>query len=197
MSGVERAFLNALDGLAYVTDGEGVVLRVGEPRWDEFATAAAAERALASAVVGRSVFDAMAGEEVRDAYRRIHRRVLDEPSGHFGFEYRCDAPEVGRRMRMSISRVSGPGRRVRLLYQSQVLSAVSRPWMSLFEPQRIVEWARAEAAVPLVRMCGFCQRLAWPPDEGGWVSSESYYRLGGPADVRVSHGVCPTCTHKI
>jgi hypothetical protein len=197
MTTSELAILDALDGLAYVTDGEGVVLRVGEPHWDEFARSAGADRARASAVLGRSVFDVMAGEEVRAAYRALHRRVMDNPNGYVGFEYRCDAPDVARRMRMSISRLKGPDARVRLLYQSQVLSAVSRPWMSLYEPGRIVEWARTEAALPIVRMCGFCQQLAWPPDEGGWVPPETYYHLGGPADVRVSHGVCPTCARQI
>ena len=95
-------------------------------------------------------------------------------------------------MRMLISRI--PARQVRLLHQSQVLSAVERPWMSLFEPERIVERAQADAGLPDRARCAPSVRSSpGPPDEGRWVGPETYYRLNGPADVRVSHGICPNC----
>ena len=94
MSLAEQPLLDALDGLAYVVDGEGVVLTVGQPSWDVFATAAGDDRSLASAVVGHAVLHgAMTGDEVRSAYRLIHRRVMEGSHGHVGFKY----PAASRR----------------------------------------------------------------------------------------------------
>ena len=71
--------------------------------------------------------------------------------------------------------------------------------MSLFEPERIVEMVKADTSLPVVNLCGFCQRVAWSAAEPRpqWVAPETYYRQGGAADVRVSHGVCPECLDRL
>jgi hypothetical protein len=192
------AFLQALDGVCYLVDARGRVRGVGGNAWDDFARTGGAPQIADGFILGRSLFRAIAGAPVRAAYRRIHEGVLSERTRHVDFEYRCDAPDVRRTMRMAVSRLCLPGAAPGLLYQSQILAAVNRPWVSLFEPERIIERIRQDHGVPIVRMCSFCQRVAWPKEVcGAWLEAEDYYRAGGPGDVRVSHGVCPACEGRL
>lgn len=185
--------MSALDGVTYAASAQGRLLAVGTPRWDRFARNHGAAGPERETVLGRELFDYLSGEEVRDAYRRIHAHVL-AGRPHVAFEYRCDAPDVRRTMRMSISLLELPQTEPMVLYQSQVLSEVERPWISLFEPERILQWRRSEYAFPVVTVCSFCLQVRLPDEAGGrWVEPEAYYARGAPHDVRVSHGLCATC----
>lgn len=189
----EAALLDALDGVAYLTSLSGVILEIGVSGWEAAASAAAGRLTLpVSDVLGRSVFDFIQGEDVAGVCRRIQTHVASG-GRHLAYEYRCDAPDLRRQMRLSVSAVRAPPGDVRLLYQSQVLSAVERPWMSLFEPERIVAARGAESALPIVGVCAFCHDVRWGEAAAPWAPPERYYAEGGRADVRVSHGVCPRC----
>lgn len=190
-----QPLLDALDGVAYVSDEQGRVVAVGRDGWDESARETGA--ASASRILGRNLYDLIVGETVREAYRRVHRAVLEGKRRWVSFEYRCDAPDLRRDMRMSVSRFTRGGVNF-LLHQSQMVASSPRPWMSLFEAERIVEMARAAAGLPIVHLCSFCQRVAWPEAKrDSWIAPEDYYRSGGPAEVRVSHGVCPSCVSRL
>ena len=196
MADFGQSLLNALDGVCYLTDLEGRVVAVGEPGWTQALQPHGSNAWSGDRVIGRSLFEAMHGAEVPGAYRAIHARVATGERPHVAFEMRCDAPDVRRLLRMSISAVREPGRPPAVLYHSQVLSAVARPWMSLFEPERIVEMVRRDAGLPIVRICSICHLVAQSgEDRPAWVTAEAYYQSGGEADVRVSHGLCPDCTH--
>jgi hypothetical protein len=197
---IVQAFLEAMDGVAYLADAGGVIRAFGgaaTPLFRESGNGPAPK----DTTKGANLFDVICGEEVKAAYRRVHDTVLGARSGYVGFDYRCDAPDVRRSMRMSITRFEVSGGSPFLLYQSQVLSAVARPWMSLFEPHRIVEYRRQDSGLPIVRMCSFCQQVRWPDDAGSqtadWIEAETYYRRGGPSEVQVSHGLCPSCAPNI
>jgi len=189
------SWLNALDGVSYLVDVDGVILAVSESAWNGFAAANGAPALTAAAMIGRNILDDTCGEAVRGYYRARHLAVLNGPTPWVAFEYRCDAPDIRRSMRMSISRLIAPGQPVRLLYQSQLLSAAARPWMSVFEPERIVELIRGESALPIQPMCSVCQKLSWVAtgQQTAWIEADVYYRQGGEAEVRISHGVCPEC----
>lgn len=93
-----------------------------------------------------------------------------------------------------MSRLDNPKLGPFILYQSQQLSAVARPWMSVFEAERLLHRLRDEAKLPILSMCGFCQRIAWPSSTPAeWIEAEEYYARGGASDVRISHGVCRDC----
>jgi hypothetical protein len=194
-----QPFLDALDGVSYLVDAEGRLLAMGQPGWDAFAQRNGAGHIGAQALAGHNLFDAIIGEEVRDSYRNAHRSVLTGERSHIAFEFRCDAPEVKRTMRMAITVLRRPATPAALLYQSQTLSVVSRPWVSLFEPERIAQQLSQESGLPIVRICSLCQRVASPapPASSFWVEADEYYRMGGPADVRTSHGLCPECAPKL
>lgn len=194
MTTLRQAFLNALDGISYLADGEGRIVDVGQPAWRDSLRRYAVEGPGSEQVIGRRLFDLIQGAEVQVAYQRIHQAVLHGGRPHVAFEMRCDGPDVRRLLRMSVSLLREPLGPPAVLYQSQLLSAVSRPWMSLFDPQRIVAEIRKDGGLPIVKICSFCHRVAWPVQEAsGWISAEDYYRLSGPLEMRTSHGVCPHC----
>ncbi len=198
MTTLRQAFLNALDGVAYLVDGDGRILEVGEPAWSGSLRRYGAPSGGVRAIIGQCLFDAIHGAEVRCAYQALHRAVLGGERPFVAFEMRCDAPDVRRLLRMSITAPHEPLAPPAVLYQSQLLSAVSRPRVSLFDPQSIVEHVRLDAGLPIVRISSFFHRVAWPVQAPtGWTAAEDYYRLGGPADVRTRHGGCPDCADRV
>lgn len=198
MATLRQAMLNAMDGIAYLADAEGRIIEVGQPAWTESLRRYGVDNRGMGPIVGQRLFDLMRGADVQQAYQGIHRAVLKGRRPHVAFEMRCDGPDVRRVLRMSVSALLEPSAPPAVLYQSQLLSATSRPWMSLFDPQRIVDHIRKDGGLPIVKICSFCHRIAWPVEEAsGWIPAEDYYRLGGPPEMRTSHGVCPHCADDV
>jgi hypothetical protein len=186
--------LDAMDGVAYLVALDGEILAVGEPDWSEFADANASPGLTAAAVVGTSLFAAIAGDPLREAFRRMHVSVGSGHRAEVGFQYRCDSPAIERHMRMSIRPVAAGGL---VLYQSQVLAEIPRPPLNLFAREWRAAGRQGLPADLVVVLCSFCHRVVWPigADEAHqrWITPVEYYRLGGPSDIAVSHGLCPEC----
>lgn len=188
--------LNAVEGVAYTTDPHGVLTACGQPGWDRALTqAGSATRLDASAMIGRSLFDFIAGEDVRESYRR-HMALLAEPGRRPRvFQYRCDSPDMARVLRMAISALRGPDDALTgYLFQSVVVSVTDRVPIDLFAFPRPAD---ADADLPFLGMCSYCQQVRFPAGcaegDGTWVGAIDYYRHGGDNAVAISHGVCPTC----
>jgi hypothetical protein len=191
--------LDALDGVAYVVDSGGIILAVGRGGWCNFANENGVPELTPEVIVGSSLFSHIQGAKVRDVCRRIHDSVCRVERPVVSFEYRCDAPGLERRMRMSISAVRDRTGSVAALYQSQVLSEMPRmPLGLLARPSRRA--ATIERATP-VTLCSFCHNVAWPigapEQERTWIGIADYYRRGGVGDVAVSHGICPECIEAV
>jgi hypothetical protein len=184
--------LDAMDGTAYATDIEGRLLAVGSGAWGDFAKENG-EPALANAPpIGRPILEAISGDYVRASYRRLHD-VAARGERRIAFAFRCDTPDVERRMKMAIGPLRVAGRIVGVLYQATILSERTRPPLRFLELKDAVDQHTADKA-PIITYCSFCARIDWLGDEGGdWVSPEIYYQRGGSSAVRVSHGVCPRC----
>ncbi|HEX8568490.1 MAG TPA: hypothetical protein VF699_00995 [Caulobacteraceae bacterium] len=185
--------LEALEGVTYVTDTDGVIRVLGLSAWCDFAAANDAPELAPIGVIGTSLFDMISGEDVRDAYRAMHQAVVTGARPRACFTFRCDSPDVERWMRMSISLVRGEGD-VGVLYQSQLIRSEVRPSVALFSRELLLQGLRGEAGRPIVAICSYCQRVA--EGQGGgrwWMDAASYYRRGGGSQVRVSHGVCDAC----
>jgi hypothetical protein len=193
--------LDAMEGVAYLTDRNAIILAIGQHGWTRFADDNAVPWLNADAVIGTSLLAAMTGNAVRDAYRRLHDAVSSGRRAMTVFEYRCDAPIAERHMRMSITAVHGESGVAAVLYQSQLLAEATRPPLRLFSRELRVSEQRAAAAIPCVRLCSFCQRVGWPLEADGtrprWIDATDYYRRGGPADVTVVDTVCPSCTRHV
>ena len=107
-----RNLLDSLAGVAYLVDGGGCILAIGPTHWRRFAKenggAAIADE---TAVIGRNLFDFIAGSEVADSYRQIIERLRADPTRAFQVPIRCDAPATRRDVQMLISAVASNGRR--------------------------------------------------------------------------------------
>jgi hypothetical protein len=191
-----ESLLDAMEGVCYVVDSEGVISVVGRPRWRAFAEQNNASRlGAASNVVGRSLLDFVQGEEVRQSYRSFTEELQSGRRQSVSFEFSCDAPEKSRRMRMCITPILAGGRISGFLFQSVLLEENLRPPIDLFDPQVLMAELAAARQLPILKMCSYCQFVAAPSVsvDAEWVSAETYYRRGGTSEVRMSHGICPGC----
>jgi len=191
------AFLNAMDGIPYLVDEGGIILAVGESSWREFADQNDTPTLTVESVVGRFLFDMLAGERVREIYRKLHASVWRGAPPQIFFDFRCDAPGVERYMRLALSAIKVDGAIVAVLYQSQLLHEKMRVPMNLFSPERFITNMKTYRDDQIVTMCSYCHDVAWPvgakEDSRTWISPDTYYQRGVAPDMVVSHGICPDC----
>lgn len=196
-----QRLLDAMDGVPYVVDGGGTIIAVGHSGWDLTAAQDSQPLPVTQSVIGKSLFDLMHGEAVCLGYRNMHAAVASGRHTNIVFEYRCDAPEIERHMRMSISRIGGQAQSVLLLYQSQMIYQRTRPIMHLFSDAFSIRVRRGDASAIPVLICSLCHDVGWPvgatPAAREWIKPEEFYRRGGPHDVVVSHDFCPPCVARI
>ncbi len=193
-----QLLLNAMDGVAYVVSVEGRVVAVGRRGWDAIAASAGVDNLESDAILGADLFAAIHGQDVRNAYLRMHQKLCTQMSSNIRFEYRCDVPEFERHMLMNMSPIAGESGLLGVLYQSQMLQEIARIPIGLFAPENYT--ASKDGGGQTV-LCSYCHRVAWP---GGsrephheWISPEAYYARGGRSDTAISHGICPRCVDKI
>jgi len=188
--------LEALDGIAYAVDGTGRIVAHSRASWTRACTEGeASELAEPGAVIGRSVTDFATSGEVRGMIERQLAAVL-AGDGPVVYHFRCDAPDVRREMRMSISALPAEGLARGALFQSVMLHEDVRPPLDIYDHRTLRERLAGRNDIPIVAMCAYCQRLQRATGEP-FVEAETYYREGGTSEVRISHGVCPDCTSKV
>ncbi|HEY7949723.1 MAG TPA: hypothetical protein VID51_02695 [Solirubrobacterales bacterium] len=142
----------------------------------------------ATTSLGRSLWDYVAGEEMRKLQRMLVRRVRDEV-GDVELPFRCDGPEVRRRMDIRI--VARPGGRA-VLFSARLRAEEERE-----EPQPLLD-PEAPRGEEILTMCGWCDRF----EVGGeWVEVEEAARrlelFDRPELPALSHGICPDCTEML
>lgn len=138
----------------------------------------------AGSSLGRSLWDFVAGHELRKLQRMLLRRLRDE-ARQVELPFRCDAPRVRREMDIRIAAHSS-GRVV--LFSARLRSEEPRD-----EVQPMLDF-QAPRGDDTVTMCGWCDRFEV---DGEWVEVEEaaaklglFSRKELPA---ISHGVCPRC----
>jgi hypothetical protein len=134
---------------------------------------------------------AISGDYVRASYRRLHE-VAAHGQRRIAFAFRCDTPDVERRMKMAIGPLRVAGRVVGVLYQATILSERARPPLRFLELRDALDLYAADQS-PIITCCSFCAKIERGDVSSEWVSPEFYYQTGGSSAVRVSHGVCPNC----
>lgn len=193
------ALLKAITGVAYLVDGEGTIIAIS----DEAAESQdrAEEGAAPPAYVGKSIFAMLHGDDVKASYQTLHHAVWSGKAGKYGFDYRCDAPDMERRMRMSVSLVSEGGEPMAVLYQSLLLSEEPRAPIPLFGADRLASHNKARPDDEILTLCSYCHVIAWPIGAEAatreWIEPPEYYRRGGASDVVVSHGICDCCFERV
>jgi len=193
--------LRAINGIAYISDGDGTVLGLsGGP----FLSEADNRRTMTTpptGAVGRSLFTMMHGHDVVSSYKTLHQAVWTGAMPTVEFLYRCDAPDMERHMHMSLSPVRDGDDIVAILYQSIPIEQVARVPIPLFGAEVLAARLPFMANRRIVTLCSYCHDVAWPvgatePD-AEWIAATEYYRRDGDRSVAVSHGVCPACFDRI
>ncbi len=193
-----QALIDAMNGIVYIVDLEGNVLRHDEATWRAEAKKGAAPELLEDAAdQGLNLFAATNDEPTRNTYRAYHEILASGRVPVISFPYRCDAPDLERQLHMSISALRGPDGTVNaFLYQSILLSQRQRARVAfLGADQR--QRAQDEIELPHLACCSYCMDVRFPAGgkaaEGRWLKASDYYREGGTDDVALSHTICPTC----
>jgi len=156
---------------------EGYYRFAAENGWGEAATS-----------LGRSLWDYVAGHELRKLQRMLVRRIRNE-AGSVELPFRCDGPAVRRQMEIRI--VARPGGRA-VLFSARLRSEEERE-----EPQPLLDPGFPRGTDTL-SMCGWCDRFEV---DGEWVEVEEAARrlelFDRPELPGLSHGICPDCSEML
>lgn len=186
--------LEPFDGICYVTDLDGIIKSVGRTNWNAFSFENGAPNLTASDVIGKNVLSYISGEEIRDQISNILQQIASKKRLKWIMPYRCDSANRTRNMRLSITPISDQGKAVGFLFQSILLNENERPAIDLFDFVEKMEQLEKLRDLVIITMCGFCQKVKDTPNtKDKWVEAEAYYAMGGTSNVRVSHGICPSC----
>lgn len=170
------------EALSYAIDEQDHLIKVDEGYyrfaeengWPEAATS-----------LGRSLWDYVAGHEMKKLQRLLIRRIRDEV-GDVELPFRCDGPGVRREMNIRI--VARPGGRV-VLFSARLRSEEARE-----APQPLLD-PDAPRGEDMLNMCGWCDRFEV---DGEWVEVEEAARrlelFDRPELPALSHGICPDCS---
>jgi hypothetical protein len=175
-----------VEALSYAIDGEDRLIRVDEGFY-RFAEENGWDGAGDS--LGRSLWDFVAGDEVRKLQRLLLRRVR-EGLRKVELPFRCDAPGFAREMDIRIAADSS-GRVV--LFSARLVSERERE-----APQPLLDPNAPRAEGDFLTMCAWCDRFLV---EGEWVEvEEAAQRLELFRRSRVpelDHGICPDCSGQL
>lgn len=196
-----QRLLDAMDGIALIMDADLTILQVGEPNWTQFlkhngGTSDIQEKCSINVIVGQPITTFLAGETVKNAFADLFRSVLDGRRKAIRLDYRCDAPEFRRDMRLAVTPLAAGEAQQRLLYQSIVLSTQPRVPLPMFAAE-----IAGEENADILTLCAICARVAWPVGAPSgardWIDPEEYYRRGGAQAVKISHGFCERCFSRL
>ncbi|MFY0690432.1 MAG: PAS domain-containing protein [Paracoccaceae bacterium] len=190
----DPSHLEALEGITFLTDRDGVITAIGARNWDAFCNTNGAPDLTANTVIGRSLFDYISGKPVRALFRQALDKLAKAPDASWIMPFRCDAPGRQRNMRQSVTPIFRDGRCTGFFFQSIELTARERPPIELFDFKEMARKAANSPDQPLIKMCSWCQKVRFQPVTGSdWVEAEDYYAAGGPSNVRITHGICEPC----
>ncbi len=190
--------IDSMEGIAFMTAADGTILSIGTRNWNSFAIENDGAALLdGQGVIGHSMFDFISGDDVRATYQKFFTALRSGAARRARLMSRCDSPTVRRELWIVITAVQ-PGSVVDgFLVQSLTVSETVRPPVDLFDFQAMLERSRRDKALPILAMCSYCQDVRYPSGsserDGTWLPAEDYYHLGGDANVRISHGICPAC----
>jgi hypothetical protein len=174
------------ESLSYAIDDEDRLIRVDEGFY-RFATENDWDGA--ADVLGRSLWDFIAGRDVRKLQRLLLRRVR-EGVREIELPFRCDSPEATREMDIRIA-ADHSGRVI--LFSARLRSMTIRS-----ESQPLLDPEAPRDEGDFLQMCAWCDRFLV---DGEWVEVEvAAKRLELFRRSRLptlDHGVCPRCSGRL
>jgi hypothetical protein len=173
-----------VESLSYAIDDEDRLIRLDRGFY-EFAEDNGWNEAGSS--LGRSLWDFVAGDDVRKLQRLLLRRVRDEKRD-VRLPFRCDGPGLRREMDLRI--VADRSGRV-VMFSGRLLSEEARPIQTLLDTRRPHGSDRVD-------MCAWCDRFEI---DGEWVEVEEAAKrleLFRHSELpRLDHGICPECNRSL
>lgn len=162
-------------------------IRGVDERWERAARESGASELRPETLVGRSVFEFIAGGEVRHLYGLLFAsaRRRREP---IAVPFRCDSPDRRRFMELRIA----PGPDDGLAIETRLIAE---------ERRAPVAWlaAPADGSAAMVAMCSWCKRVRTAPE--AWEEIEDAVRaldlFDGQALPGITHGICPVCDARL
>jgi hypothetical protein len=171
-----------VEALSYAIDDQDRLIRLDEGFY-RFAEENGWEDVGGS--LGRSLWDFVAGHDVRKLQRMLVRRIRDGVRD-VELPFRCDGPDFSREMDIRI--VADRSGRV-VLFSARLRSEEPRE-----EPQRLLDPGAPRDEGDFLPMCAWCDRFLV---EGEWVEVEEaakrlqfFRRSELPV---LDHGICPRC----
>ncbi|MCG3180727.1 MAG: hypothetical protein BIFFINMI_03090 [Phycisphaerae bacterium] len=140
---------------------------------------------LAADLVGQSLWEHLAGIEVRHLYELL-LESLRAGGRAVTYDYRCDSPTLRRYLQLTAqARPNGD-----VDFRSTTLEIEPRDVQPLLDAHR-------SAAPGLIRMCSWCKRLATP---SRWIEVERAVAELGLFEADplpgITHAVCPDCERR-
>jgi len=127
----------------YAIDAQDVIVWLGEA-WLEFARENCAPELRRESVLGKSLWEYVAGESTRELYEVLFRQVRDEGKT-IVLPFRCDSPDRFRFMQLAMA----PGEGSRLRLSGRLLRQQTRPHLKLLD--RLV--TRSSEPLPVCSVC--------------------------------------------
>jgi hypothetical protein len=165
----------------YRVDASDVVVWV-DSWWLAFARENGATELTEAAVLGRSLWDFVAGSETQRIYRELHVQV--RRSGRPAVVmFRCDSPSLQRHMRLKVTRDDED-----LLYESVLLRVEPQHYLSVLD----AEQPRSDS---FLTMCSVCKRALL--ETSGWLNVDDICNrlrlLERPRIPELRYAICPDC----
>lgn len=170
----------------YAIDRDDVVVAVGAD-WAEFARENEAHE-LACAPTGRTVWDAIGDESLRDLWRSAVAKVRSSATP-MTLPFRCDGPNARRWFEMTLTPLDDGA----VGFRSELVFEMARPELAV-----LLRHVERDEAAGVVEICTWC---ASGNDGGVWRPVEellAHQRLleaDPPPDV--AHGICPACVDEM
>ena len=169
----------------YQIDGNDCITFV-DSTWVSFAEQNKAPE-LTKSVIGRSIWDFFAGQEVRQFYQLIFCTARSR-NRELIIPFRCDSPTRRRFMELSVT----PHQDGALSLTGLLVREESRPHVALLDSTN-----SDPNAFQLI--CSWCKRLHL--EDNSWVEVEHAISeldlFGLPQVPSLTHGICPDCVSEI
>ncbi len=169
--------------IQYIIDAANRITYVSDEWWLFAEENGAGRECYPPQLLGRSLWDFIAGEETRHLYgilidkTRAEKKAIQVP-------IRCDSPERRRQIMIALKSI-GDGH---IEFLCRTVRVVSRAPVELLRQG-------VERSDRIIRICSFCKKIAAAADE--WIDTErAIERMALFSDnalPRLSHGVCPAC----
>jgi hypothetical protein len=175
----------AVEALSYAIDDQDRLIKVDEGYY-RFAEENGWDGAGAS--LGRSLWDFVAGHDVRKLQRLLLRRIR-EGVRDVELPFRCDSPDLRREMKIRIA-ADRSGRVV--MFSARIDNEEERE-----QPQPLLD-AEVPRGNELLQMCAWCDRFLV---DGEWVEVEEAAKrleLFRHSEMpTLDHGICPSCSETL